>query len=226
MHPIKFLIENLMLPLLKMFYTITNSYVYAIILLTVVVKVIFYPLNKKQFISMKKMSLIQPQFKKIQEKFKDDPQKMQAEVMKLYKTEGVNPFAGCLPLLIQLPFLLALFYTLTNPVFVEMLKHALPQSTTFFWIKDLVKPDPFWVLPALLGVTTWLSQKTMTVDPKQAQMMMFMPFLMVFISFKFPAGVLIYWNFSQILTILQQMYMNKIYDKQQLNMGVSETVGK
>ncbi|HAR63462.1 MAG: hypothetical protein DKM50_12270 [Candidatus Margulisiibacteriota bacterium] len=212
MHPIQFLIENLMLPLLKLFYSVSHSYAFAIMILTLVVKIIFYPLNKKQFISMKKMSELQPMFKKIQAKFKDEPQKMQAEMMKLYKTNGVNPLSGCLPLLIQLPFLIALFYTLTSPAFQNMLAVS-SANATFLWISNLVKPDHFYILPALLGISTWLSQKTMTVDPQQAKMFMFMPFLMVIISLNFPAGVLIYWNLSQILTIAQQVYMNKKYEK-------------
>lgn len=157
---------------------------------------------------MKKMTDLQPLVKEIQGKFKDNPQQLQAETMKLYKEKGVNPLGGCLPMLVQLPFFIALFVTLRSEAFGELIA-AQGAMSSFIWITDLSAPDPIKALPILIGIATYLSQKTMSTDPQQAKMMAFMPVFMVVISWSFPAGVLIYWAFQQVLTGLQQFYLAK-----------------
>ena len=213
MNPISFLVQEIMLPLLKFFYdSIFPNYGVAIILLTILVKAIFYPLTNKQFKSMKAMQKIQPKLKEIQAKHKKTPEKLQKEMIALYREHNVNPLGGCLPLLIQLPFLIALFYTLMNPEFNELLKAA-GSGGTFLWIKDLAAPDKTLVLPTLVAASTYFSQKMMhSADAGKPTGMMatmntMMPMLMFFISLRLYAGVLIYWAVSQGLTALQQYYM-------------------
>jgi len=213
MNPITFLVKEIMLPMLKFFYdNIYPNYGIAIILLTILVKAIFYPLSVKQFKSMKEMQKLQPKLKEIQEKYKKEPEKLQKQMIALYKEHKVNPLGGCFPLLVQLPFLIALFYTLMDKQFKNMLI-ASGKGGTFLWINNMAAADKTYILPILIAITTYLSQKTMqqTTDPSQKNMMSMMnnmmPILMFFISLKLYAGVLIYWVVSQGLTALQQYYM-------------------
>lgn len=206
-----FISENLMLPLLNFLNQFCNNYAFSIVLLTLIVKLAFWSLNKKQFDSMKNMQEIQPKVKELQEKFKEDPKKMQMEIMGLYKAYNVNPLGGCLPLLVQMPFFIGIFSTLRSEAFLKMVTEA-PSASNFFWITDLTAPDPLMILPVLIGAITWVSQKFMTTDPKQAQMMAFMPVLMIVMSFKLPAGILIYWFASQLFSTLQQIYMSGKFD--------------
>lgn len=213
MNPITFLVKEIMLPMLKFFYdNIYPNYGIAIILLTILVKAIFYPLSVKQFKSMKEMQKLQPKLKEIQEKYKKEPEKLQKQMIALYKEHKVNPLGGCFPLLVQLPFLIALFYTLMDKQFKNMLI-ASGKGGTFLWINNMAAADKTYILPILIAITTYLSQKTMqqTTDPSQKNMMSMMnnmmPILMFFISLKLYAGVLIYWVVSKGLTALQQYYM-------------------
>lgn len=219
MNPITFLVKEIMLPLLKFFYeNIFPNYGVAIILLTVLVKAIFYPLTNKQFKSMKEMQKLQPKLKEIQERNKKSPEKLQKEMVALYKEHNVNPLGGCLPLLVQMPFLIALFYTLMDTSFKKLLLAA-GKGGTFLWITNLAAVDKTYVLPILIALTTYFSQKTMqkTDTGSQSNMMStmntIMPFLMFFISLKLYAGVLIYWVVSQGLTAAQQYYMLKQENK-------------
>jgi len=212
-HPIDSLVQLLFLPLLTFFYSIFPNYGVAILLVTLLIKIIFFPLNQKQFKSIKISQKLQPEVKKIQEKYKDDPKTMQQEMMKLWKENNANPFAGCLPTLIQLPFFFAIFATMKSPAFETLLnttganKGLLP-----FFLPNLALHDNTFILPIAIGVLTFWSQKLFITDKKQAAMFMFMPFLMVFISWKMPAGVVLYWAFSQLLTTLQQLYIMKKHD--------------
>lgn len=215
MNPITFLVKEIMLPLLKFFYeNIYPNYGIAIILLTILVKAIFYPMSVKQFKSMKEMQKLQPKIKELQEKHKKDPAKLQKEMISMYKEHNVNPLGGCFPLLVQLPFLIALFYTLMDKEFKTLLI-ASGKGGTFLWIKNLAVADKTYVLPILIAVTTYLSQRTMQKPADSAQnnmmsmMNTMMPILMFFISLNLYAGVLIYWVVSQGLTALQQYYIAK-----------------
>ena len=177
------------------------SYGVAIILLTVVIKVILYPLTKKQVKSMKAMQDLQPKMKKIQEKYKKDPQLMQQKIGALYKDAGVNPFAGCLPLLIQMPILMGMFYALQG--------YDYAGTPGFLWMESLSGPDPYYILPVLSAVTTYLTQKMTTTEMNQQMkiMMVIMPVFILWISLKFPAGLVLYWATMNIVQMAQQWWM-------------------
>ena len=207
--------------LLTQLFHLAGNFGVAIILLTVIVRGIMFPIAQRQFQSMAQMRAIQPKMKALQERYKDDKQKQQEEVMKLYKQEGVNPLAGCLPIFLQIPVFFALYKVLM--VSIEM-RH----QPFVLWIKDLSAPDPlhilnlFGLLPftppsflaigllaVLLGITMWLQFKLnpAAADPMQQQVFAIMPWIMMFIMAPFAAGLLIYWITSNLLTIAQQKYL-------------------
>ena len=207
--------------LLDFLFKTVGNFGVAIMLLTVVVRGLMFPIAQRQFASMAAMRSIQPKMKAIQERFKDDKQVQQQEIMKLYKEEKVNPLAGCLPLLLQFPVFIALYKVL-------MLTIEMRHQPFALWIKDLSAPDPahilnlFGVLPftppsmlgigvlaVLLGVTMWGQFKLQpsAMDPAQQQMMSLMPWVMMFVMAPYAAGLLIYWITSNVLTILQQQYL-------------------
>ena len=207
MNPITYLVDVIMLPFLSFSYhNIYPNFGIGIIILTILIKLLLYPLTKQQFDSMKKMQSLMPKMKKLKEKYKNDPQALQLETMKIYKENKVNPLGGCLPMLIQLPFLLALFYTMQGDSFATLISqnNVFPGFTTF-WLPDLSQKDNFFILPLVIGIATYLGQKMATVDPSQQKIMMFMPVIMVVVSFQMPAGVLLYWAVSQIISSLQQV---------------------
>ncbi|NQS76454.1 MAG: membrane protein insertase YidC [Peptococcaceae bacterium] len=182
------------------------SYALAIILLTVLIKVILYPLTRKQMKSMLGMQRIQPKIKEIQDKWKKkDPKRMQEEVMKLYKEHNINPAAGCMPLLIQMPILIALYRSLFVFDYVN------PAHATFFWLPNLTDKDPFFILPVLAGITTYFQSKmTMTgSDPTQRMMLFTMPVFIGWIAATVPAGLALYWVVFNLVGIIQQYYINK-----------------
>jgi YidC/Oxa1 family membrane protein insertase len=217
MNPITFLTNEIMIPFLNFSYhNIYPNFGIGIILLTLIIKLLFYPLTKQQFNSMKKMQEMMPAIKKLKEKYKNNPQQIQMETMKLYKENNINPIGGCLPMIVQLPFLFALFYTMNGEQFSNLISNGnvFPGLTTF-WLSNLSLPDNFYILPIVIGVATYFGQKMSTTDPMQQKIMMFMPFLMVIISFKMPAGVLLYWAISQIISSGQQiLIMNQGKEKQ------------
>jgi len=192
--------------LLKMFFSITRNYGIAIILLTIVVRILlFYP-SLKSAMAMEEMKKIQPQLLEIKEKYKKDPNRMNQEMMKLYKEHKVNPVGGCLPMLLQLPFFVALYNVLS--VSIE-LRHA---SFIPFWIKDLSIYDPFYILPVLMGVSMVFTMKmtSTTADPQQAKIMMFMNIAFIFLFAWLPSGLLLYITLSNVLSIVQQLYVRKL----------------
>jgi YidC/Oxa1 family membrane protein insertase len=154
--------------------------------------------------SMKKMQEIQPKVKELKDKYKNDRQKMNIEMMALYKKHDVNPMGGCLPMLIQIPILFALFRLL--PITVEF-RH----QPFIFWIKDLTSKDPYYVTPILMGLSMIYQQKMTptSIDPKQAQIMMFMPIIFTFLFLNFSSGLVLYWLTSNMLAIGQQYLMNR-----------------
>lgn len=190
--------------LLKQLYLIVNNYGVAIIILTVITRIPFIPLINKSQQSMKKLQDVQPLMAEIREKYKKDPQRMQKELMELYKKHKVNPMGGCLPMLVQIPVFFALFKVLG--VSIE-LRHA----PFMFWMQDLSTKDPYYVLPILMGATMFLQQKMTpsAMDPKQQKMMLFMPIIFTFLFFTFPSGLVLYWLVSNILSIIQQYFVNK-----------------
>lgn len=196
--------------LLNWFYHVTVSiglpnYGLAIILLTVAVKVALYPLSYKQMHSMKAMQKLQPKIKEIQDKYKGkDQQKMQQSIMELYKEHNVNPMAGCLPLIVQMPILIALYRSLFNFPFINE-AHA-----SFFWVPNLTMHDTLYILPLLAGVTTYIQSKmtTSTADPTQRMMLYTMPLFIAWISSTVPAGLALYWVVFNVVGIIQQYFIN------------------
>ena len=210
--------------LVFLFRTVGNFGV-AIICLTLIVRLIMFPIAQKQFQSMAAMRKLQPKLKAVQERFKDDKAKQQQEILKLYQAEKVNPAAGCLPILIQIPIFYALYKVLM--VSVEM-RH----QPFILWIKDLAAPDPLTpvnlfglldftppafliigVLPILVGATQWLSMKLnpQPMDPVQAQVFAIMPWVLIFVMAPFAAGLQLYWMTNNILTIAQQWWLYRRY---------------
>jgi YidC/Oxa1 family membrane protein insertase len=184
------------------------NYGIAIILLTILIRLITFPLQYKSFKSMKKMQLIQPELAKIKEKYKDEPQKMQKETMDLFKKAGANPLSGCLPLILQMPFFFAIYRVLYSAV-------ELVGAPFYGWIHDLSIHDPFYVLPVLMGVAMLAQQKLTpqtTVDPNQAKIMMFMPVVFAFIMKSLPAGLVLYIFVSTVVGILQQTLVYRMAD--------------
>lgn len=182
------------------------SYALAIILLTVLIKVILYPLSKKQMKSMVMMQKIAPKVKEIQEKYKSkDPQKMQQMIMELYKENNVNPMAGCLPLVIQMPILIALYRALYGFKFIN------PADAHFFWVPSLSTKDPYFILPVLAAVTTYIQSRLTTnpADTTQKTMLYTMPLFIGWISSTVPAGLALYWVVFNVVGAIQQYFINK-----------------
>ncbi|HEY8488035.1 MAG TPA: YidC/Oxa1 family membrane protein insertase [Thermaerobacter sp.] len=178
----------------------TGSAGLSIILFTVLVRLVLLPLTFSQMRSMQRMQALQPEVERIQKKYKNNPQKANEAIMKLWRENNVNPAAGCLPLLIQFPILYALFLALRTF-----------SSGSFLWIPDLRHPDPFFVLPILAGVTTYFQMKTSmtTAQPQQRTMLVLMPAMLTFFAWSFPAGLALYWVTSNLFSIVQQVLMNR-----------------
>ncbi len=190
--------------LLAFIHGIVGNWGIAIILLTFIVRGAMYPLTKAQYTSMAKMRMLQPKMQAMRERFKDDRQRLSQEMMKLYKDEKVNPLGGCLPLVVQMPIFIALYWALMGSV---ELRHA----PFFGWIHDLAAPDPYYILPILMGVTMFFIQKmspTTIADPMQQKIMTFMPVIFTVFFLWFPSGLVLYWLTSNIVTLIQQ---NLIY---------------
>jgi YidC/Oxa1 family membrane protein insertase len=192
--------------LMQLFYKFTGNYGVAIILLTLVVRgLLFYP-SLKSATAMEEMKKIQPQLTAVREKYKKDPQRMNQEMMKMYKEHKVNPLGGCLPMLLQFPFFIALYNVLSVSI-------ELRQSPFIsFWIKDLSVFDPYYILPILMGVSMIFTMKmtSTTVDPQQQKIMMFMNIAFIFLFAWLPAGLLLYITLSNLLSIVQQLYVRKL----------------
>lgn len=205
--------------ILKFFYKFVGNYGWAIILLTIVVRIPFIPLVSKGQRSMKKLQAIQPKMNEIKEKYKKDPKKMQAEMMELYKKYKVNPVGGCLPMILQIPVFFALYKVLLVSI-------ELRSAPFMLWITDLSAPDTLFghvagfsvggPLPYLMGITMVIQQKMTpsSVDPKQAKMMMFMPVIFTFMFLNFASGLVLYWLVNNVLSIAQQFYINRKVEKQ------------
>ncbi len=194
-------IAKFLLRLLKFFYRMTKDYGLAIILLSASVKLALTPLTYTSFKSMKAMQQLQPEITALRQKYKDSPQKMNREVMKLYRERGANPLGGCLPMLLQFPIFIALYRVLWNTI--ELRGTAVP----WLGITDLTSPAIHLVL--VMGVTMFLQQKLSTPDPRQKGMMMMMPILFTFIFLSFPAGLVLYWLMYNILSIIEQRLVHR-----------------
>ena len=183
-----------------------SSYVLALLAFTIIIKLVLYPLAVKQMRSTRNMQKIQPKLKAIQEKYKDNPQKLQEAQLKFYKEANFNPLSGCLPLLIQIPIIYILFTG------IRSFAPSSPEYFTFFWVPDLSLPDPsgIWI-PVLVALSTFLQQyisMTNKGDKTQKMMLMIMPVMMFFVCRSFPAGVAIYWIFYGLISGVQQAFVN------------------
>jgi YidC/Oxa1 family membrane protein insertase len=181
----------------------------AIIIITLIVKGLMYPLTKIQYESMAKMRNLKPKIEEIQSRYKDDRQKMGPAMMELYRKEKVNPMGGCLPMLIQMPIFLALYW-----VFVESVE--LRHAPFMLWITDLSAKDPLYVLPVLFGISMFLMQKLtpmQVTDPLQQKLMMWMPVAFSIFFFWFPSGLVLYWLVSNLISLAQMLYIYKGMEK-------------
>ena len=193
--------------LLNKIHDQVQNWGWAIVLLTLLVKGVFYPLSAASYKSMAKMKKLQPRMKTLKERYGDDKQKFQQEMMKLYKTEKVNPAGGCLPILVQIPVFIALYWTLLESV-------ELRQADFMLWIKDLSIPDPYFVLPLVMGASM-LAQFFLNpapVDPLQKKIMMAMPIVFTVFFLWFPAGLVLYWVVNNLLSIAQQYYITRKFE--------------
>lgn len=189
---------------LNFFYSYVGNYGVAIILLTVILKLMFWPLTQKSYVSMKAMQTLQPEMKKLREKYSSDKEGLNRKMMELYKEHRVNPLGGCLPMFVQIPVFFALYKVLLDTI---ELRHA----PFMFWITDLSIKDPYYITPLVMGLTMFIQQKLTpsTMDPMQAKMMMAMPVVFTFMFLNFPAGLVIYWLVNNLLTIFQQYLIYK-----------------
>lgn len=195
-------ISRAIMAVLNLMYSIIGNYGLAIMIFALLIKLVFFPLSRQMVISQHKMQAIQPELKKIQQKYKSDPQRLNQEMMHLYKTYKVNPFSGCLPLLIQMPIFFALFRTLTTSI-------EFRQANFIFWITDLSLKDPYYVLPISMGIMMLVQSLTTTVDPRQRLMVIFMPIVMVWIFINLPSGLQLYWFTYNILTLIEHFVVKR-----------------
>ena len=196
--------------LLEFFQKYVHNWGLSIILLTVLIKAVFWPLTAKSYASMEKMKKLQPHMTELREKYKDNKEQMNKEVMALYKTYGVNPASGCVPILIQLPVFFGLYQALLTSI---ELRHApfikyLP-GTDMLWLADLSTKDPLYITPIIMGVTMFLQQRMNppAADPMQQKIMMFLPLIFTVLFLNFPAGLVLYWLVNNVLSIAQQQMM-------------------
>ena len=196
-----------LLDLLRFIYGLVGNYGVAIIILTIIVRLVLFPLTYKGMKSMKRMQQLTPRMKKLQEKYKNNKEKLNKEMMDLYRKNKVNPLGGCLPLLLQIPVFFALYSSLSSAV---ELRHA----PFIFWISDLSQPDGLGITPLLMGVSMYIQQKmtpqTAMMDSTQVKIMQMLPFIFTVFSFTFPSGLTMYWVTSNVLSIAQQQIINRI----------------
>lgn len=202
---------------IQFFYNITETigipnYGLAIVFFTIAVKIILYPLTYKQLKSMRRMQELQPKVQELQRKYKNDPQKAQKAVLELYQAEKINPFSGCLPLLIQMPILFALFSALRDFFDPAANPGVKMEHANFLWVPNLGHPDPYFILPILVAVSTFLQQKASMVNPQdqtQKTMLIVMPLLIGWMSSHFSAGLALYWVVFSLMGILEQWFLRR-----------------
>jgi YidC/Oxa1 family membrane protein insertase len=208
--------EYVLLPLFQFLHLFIPNYGFVLVVFSLIIKIVVYPLTKSSYQSMKKMQALQPKIAELKEKFKDDPQKMNKETMKLYSTYGINPAGGCLPLLLQMPIFVALWGLFQSAL-------ELRQQPFLWWIKDLSQPDIIYDLgfklplfgiqeisglAVLMGITTFVQQKMTVKDPKQQALIYIMPVMLTLLFMSFPSGLNLYYFMFNILSIAQQYYIN------------------
>ena len=192
---------------LNWLHNLVHNWGTAIILLTVLIKLVFYPLSAASYKSMAKMRKLAPRLQHLKERYGDDRQKMHEAMMKIYQEEKINPLGGCLPILVQIPVFIALYWVLLGAV-------ELRQAPFALWIVDLSEPDPFYVLPVVMAITSFIQVKLSpsSPDPVQQKIMMAMPVVFSVMFLFFPAGLVLYWLVNNVLSILQQWRINKVIE--------------
>ncbi len=201
-------ISLLFLWIMTRIHTVIQNWGWSIVLLTILIKLSFYKLSSMSYKSMAKMRMLQPKMQALKERFGDDKQKMSQATMEMYKSEKVNPLGGCLPIAVQIPFFIGLYWLLAESV-------ALRQAPFILWIHDLSLRDPYYVLPILMIITMFVQQKLSPTppDPMQAKMMMVLPLVFGVLFMMFPAGLVLYWVVNNTVSILQQWYITRSYEK-------------
>ena len=199
-------ISDILYWLLAKMYLLMGNWGFAIIAVTVLIKLLFYPLSAASYRSMSKMRALQPKIAMLRERYGDDRQKLTQETMALYRRDKINPFGGCLPILVQIPIFIALYWVLVESV-------QLRQAPFIFWIHDLSVKDPYFILPILMGITMVIQQRMNPAppDPTQAKVMMMLPIVFTLLFMNFPAGLVLYWVVNNGLSILQQWYIMRQY---------------
>ncbi len=190
--------------LMDQIHKVIGNWGWTIIALTVLIKLVFFPLTAASYRSMAKMKTVTPKMTAIRERHKGDPQKMNQAMMELYKTEKINPLGGCLPILVQMPVFIALYWVLLASV-------EMRNAPWIGWIHDLASPDPWYILPVLMAASMFIQTRLNPTppDPLQAKMMMWMPIMFSVMFFFFPAGLVLYWVVNNVLSIAQQWLINK-----------------
>ncbi len=202
-------IGRFILRLLGRLYTATGNWGWSIILLTLLLQTVLFPLTYKSLKSAAAMRRLQPQMAKLQQQFGKDPQRLNQEMMELYKRTGANPLGGCLPLLVQMPVFIALYNTLRNA-------WELHGAVWVLWVRDLSAKDPYYVLPIIMGGVMFFQNKmnpTPTADPIQAKMMLWMPVLFTFMFLNFPSGLVLYWLTNSLVSVAQQMALKQHFER-------------
>ncbi|MGB2553153.1 membrane protein insertase YidC [Campylobacter sp. MOP51] len=198
-----------MFAFLSLLHDYIGNWGWAIVVLTLVIRLILFPLTYKGMLSMNKLKELAPKVKELQAKYKGDPQKLNAHMMDLYRKHNANPMGGCLPILMQIPIFFAIYRVLLNAI-------ELKAAPWILWVKDLAVMDPYFVLPILMGITMFLQQKltpTNFTDPMQEKIMKFLPLIFTFFFVTFPAGLTLYWFINNVCSVIQQIFVNKLFEK-------------
>ncbi len=201
-------ISEFLFVVLSYFYGLVGNWGWAIVLLTLSIKLLFYPLSEKSYRSMAKMRQFAPELQRLKEQYGDDRQRLSQEMMDLYRKEKINPMSGCWPIMLQIPVFIALYWMLFESV-------ELRQAPWILWITDLSVMDPYFVLPLIMGATMFIQQRLNPAppDPLQAKIMMYMPIVFTFMFLWFPAGLVLYWVVNNLLSILQQWVITRRIEK-------------
>ncbi len=195
-------ISGIIFWLMQKIYTVVGNWGWSIVLVTLLIKLVFYHLSAKGYRSMAMLKKLQPRINALREQYSDDKQKLTQATMELYRKEKVNPMGGCLPILVQIPVFIALYWVLVESV-------QLRQAPFIFWIQDLSAADPYYILPVLMGISMFLQQRMNPppADPTQAKLMMLMPVVFTFMFARFPAGLMLYWVVNNTLSAAQQWFI-------------------
>lgn len=195
--------------LLSYLHGLFGNWGWAIVGMTVIIRLVLYPLTYKGMVSMNKLKELAPKIKELQKKYGDDKQKLNAHMMELYKKHGANPMGGCLPIILQIPVFFAIYRVLQNAI-------ELKGAAWILWVHDLAVMDPFYILPVAMGLTMFIHQRitpTSFTDPMQEKIMKFLPLVFTFFFVTFPAGLTLYWFTNNLASIVQQFYVNKLFAK-------------